>query len=389
MATRMEDVIIVGAGPTGLALAAELRRLGVDSMLFDKQMEGANTSRATVVHARTLEVLEPLGISNTMVARGKILHRGHLREKGGELKATISFDDLPTKYPFVLVLPQDRTEAILMERLWKLGGAVHRPAEVTSLAQTPECVTVTYTAAGVLVQELCGKWVIGCDGLHSIVRQAAGIGFAGGDYEESFVLADMELDWPLSTHDAADALDLFLDKQGVTLVVPLPGNTWRMVATVDNAPQHPTVEDCQRILDERTVPGAKVRRVVWSSRFRIQHRVASKLRQGRVLIAGDAAHVHSPAGGQGMNTGIQDAVALANALATAIRTGDESELAAWEEKRLKIAHSVVNTTDKMTRLAASDNPVMHLLRDAALGLMGHVPELERAVARRMSEIDNR
>lgn len=389
MATRMEDVIIVGAGPTGLALAAELRRLGIGTMLFDRLVQGANTSRATVIHARTLEVLEPLGISDTMVAQGIPLRAGHLREKGGAIKATIAFDELPTKYPFALALPQNLTEEILVTKLRELGGSVFRPIEVTSLTQTPHCVTVTYTAAGTLVQDLCGRWVVGCDGLHSAVRQAAGIAFTGGDYEESFVLADVEMDWPLSSHAAANTLELFLGDEGITLIAPLPKNIWRIIATQENPPKNPTVDDCQRILDERTVTGAKAHGVVWSSRFHIQHRVARKLRQGRVLIAGDAAHVHSPAGGQGMNTGVQDAVSLASALATAIRNGDESELISWEEKRLKIAHSVVNTTDKMTKLALSQNPVTHLLREAMLGMLGHIPAVGHAVARRLSEIDNR
>ncbi|MEZ2347101.1 FAD-dependent oxidoreductase [Terriglobus sp. RCC_193] len=389
MATRMEDVIIVGAGPTGLSLAAELRRLGIGAMLFDRLVEGANTSRATVVHARTLEVLEPLGISDTMVARGIPLRAGHLRETGGAIKATIAFDELPTKYPFALALPQNLTEEILATKLRALGGSIFRPIEVTSLTQTPDCVTTTYTAAGTLVQELCGRWVVGCDGMRSTVRQAAGIAFTGGDYEESFVLADVKMDWPLSSHAAANTLELFLGDQSITLVAPLPNNIWRIIATQENPPQNPAVEDCQRILDARTVPGAKVHQVVWSSRFHIHHRVASKLRQGRVLIAGDAAHVHSPAGGQGMNTGVQDAVSLASALVVAIRNGDESELAAWEQKRLKIAHSVVNTTDKITKLALSANPLTHLLRETMLGVFGHVPAVGHAMARRLSEIDNR
>ena len=389
MAERMEDVIVVGAGPTGLAVAAELRRLGLSPMVFDKQVAGANTSRATVVHARTLEVLEPLGISDAMVARGIPLRSGHLREKGGAIQATIPFDELPTKYPFTLALPQNMTEEILLARLRELGGAVLRPIEVTSLVQTPESVMVTYTAAGTLVQEISARWVVGCDGMHSAVRQAAGIAFTGGEYEEGFLLADVEMDWPLSSHEAARELELFLGDEGITLIAPLPNKVWRIIATQENAPQQPNVADCQHILDARTVAGAKVKRVVWSSRFHIHHRVANTLRQGRVLIAGDAAHVHSPAGGQGMNTGVQDAVALANALANAIRSGDESALTAWEEDRLKIAHSVVSTTDKMTKLALSHNPLTHLLRSAVLDVLGHVPAAQRAVARRLSEIDNR
>ncbi|SEB73170.1 FAD-dependent oxidoreductase [Terriglobus roseus] len=384
MAAKQQDVIIVGAGPTGLALAAELRRLGVNAMLFEKESYAGTTSRATVVHARTLEVLEPLGISKRLIDNGLILHTAHLRE-GSEIKATISFDDLPTAYSYILVCTQDRTESVLTQRLQELGGHVTRCIDVTSLAHTPDSVTLTYTAAGVLVQDITAGWVVGCDGLHSIVRQAAGIAFEGGDYEESFILADVEMDWPLGR----DAMELFLHEAGLTLVVALPGGLYRIIATVADAPKHPTISDCQKILNERTVPGAVVHNVHWSSRFRIQHRVARKLRQGRILIAGDAAHVHSPAGGQGMNTGIQDATTLAAALHQAIATGDESGIAKWEAERLKIARNVVSTTDTMTKLAATSSPVMHAVRDAVLGLVGHVPVLGHAVARRLSEIDNK
>jgi 2-polyprenyl-6-methoxyphenol hydroxylase-like FAD-dependent oxidoreductase len=381
---RMQDVVIVGAGPTGLALAAELQRLGTGALVLDQMPTGQNTSRATVVHARTLEVLEPLELAQDLIRRGLPLRDARLRE-GEKVLATISFDDLPTAYPYMLVCTQDQTEAALTKRLYALGGGVTRPVKVTEVEPDADGVEITYTAAGVLVQNLRARWVVGCDGLHSAVREQAGISFEGGSYDENFVLADVEMDWPLGR----DALELFLSDGGLTMIVALPQNRFRIIATVKEAPEHPSMEDCQRILDERTIPGSHVNRVVWSSRFHIQHRVAGKLRAGRMLIAGDAAHVHSPAGGQGMNTGIQDAVALAGALHQALKTGDESGLAEWEKKRLEIAHSVVNTTDTMTRLAASSSTAVHVLRDAVLGIIGHVPALQKTIARRLSEIDNR
>jgi 2-polyprenyl-6-methoxyphenol hydroxylase-like FAD-dependent oxidoreductase len=381
---RMEDIVIVGAGPTGMALAAELRRLGTAALVLDQLPGGQNTSRATVAHARTLEVLEPLELSQDLIHRGLTIQTARLRE-GEKVLATIGFEDLPTAYPFMLVCTQDQTEAALMARLHALGASVTRPVKVTALQPDADGVDITYTAAGVLVQNLRARWVIGCDGLHSVVREQAGISFEGGSYDENFILADVEMDWPLDR----DALELFLSDGGLTMIVALPENRFRIIATVPEAPEHPSLEDCQRILDTRTIAGGRVKSVVWSSRFHIQHRVAGKLRAGRMLIAGDAAHVHSPAGGQGMNTGIQDAIALAGALHHAQKTGDESALTEWEKKRLEIARSVVNTTDTMTRLAASSSTAMHLVRDAVLEVIGHVPALQRSVARKLSEIDNR
>ena len=324
-----ESVVIVGAGPTGLALAAELRRLGTPALLLDKLPAGQNTSRATVVHARTLEVLEPMGVSPRLVERGVVLHQAHMRERDKVL-ATIRFDDLPTAYPFILVCPQDRTEAALAERLGELGGSITRPAEVLGITPSDVGVEILY-CGGAEQKTVLAEWLVGCDGLHSVVRQGAGIGFEGGNYEENFLLADVEMDWPLDR----ESLDIFLTADGITLVAPLPENRFRVIAAVkQDPPEHPSVADCQRLLDECGPRNGvvKVHSVVWSSRFRIQHRVATQLRKGRVLVCGDAAHVHSPAGGQGMNTGIQDAVSLAAVLHAAVNTGDESGFAEWEKK---------------------------------------------------------
>ena len=295
------EVAIVGAGPTGLALAVTLASAGVDFVIVDRLAEGANTSRAAVVHARTLEVLDELGAAEELIARGIPITRFAVRD-GSRRLLTVPFDGLPTPYPFTLMVPQCETEAVLLARLRALGADVHRPYEVDSVVQDADGVTLTMTTG----QTLRAEYAVGADGMHSAVRAASGIGFTGSAYAESFVLADVEMDWA----PGPEEVSLTFGAAGLTVVAPLPGGHYRIVATVDEAPATPDLAFVQRLLDERAPGRATVTALAWSSRFRVHHRVADHYRAGRLLLAGDAAHVHSPAGGQGMNTGIQDGFAL-------------------------------------------------------------------------------
>ncbi len=225
------------------------------------------------------------------------------------------------------------------------------------------------------------RYAVGADGIHSVVREQAGIGFEGGVYDESFMLADVRL----SGEAPHDEVILFWAKAGLTVVAPLPGDIFRIVAPVADAPEEPSAAFVQQILDSRG-PGAGrmvVTDVVWGSRFRIHHRVADTYRAGRLLLSGDAAHVHSPAGGQGMNLGIQDAVALADALAGVLGGAPESTLDDYTAARRPIAQQVVEMTDRLTRLATLPRAARPL-RNAAIGLAGRVPSVRRALAMRLS-----
>jgi 2-polyprenyl-6-methoxyphenol hydroxylase-like FAD-dependent oxidoreductase len=376
------DVVIVGAGPTGLALGAELYRLGVSPLILDRQAEGQNTSRACVVHARTLEVLEGIGATPDLLQQGLIVPVFRIRE-GDRLLSSITFKDLKTAYPYTLMCPQNRVEAILLERLQSLGGSVQRPTEVTDLRPSMNEVDVQIkNTEG--AQTIRAKWVIGCDGAHSVVREKSAIPFEGGAYEESFLLADLEMDWPLDREEVT----LFYSEDGLMVVAPLPGDHYRVVATVQHAPAEPTVTDFESILKHRGPQNGviSIRRMVWASRFHIQHKVAQVLRKGRVILAGDAAHVHSPAGGQGMNTGIQDGISLAAALNGTLRDGDESILNKWQKERLKVVHSVVDFTDRLTRIATLSSPILKRLRNTAVELIGNVPFAQHAIAEKLAEL---
>jgi 2-polyprenyl-6-methoxyphenol hydroxylase-like FAD-dependent oxidoreductase len=369
------DVLVVGAGPTGLTLAASLVARGISTTVVDRQAAGANTSRAAVVNARSLEVLEGLDVTRRLVKEGVEAPRFTIRDRQRTL-LPVDFSVLPTEYAYSLMVPQSTTEKLLLDRLVELGGCVVRPKTLTAIAQDRDGVTATFDDGDVIR----ARYAVGADGIHSIVREQAGIGFEGGVYDESFVLADVRL-----AGDAPhDEVILFWDKAGLTVVAPLPGGVHRIVAPVADAPEEPSASFVQQLLDTRVGAGQlTVTGIVWGSRFRIHHRVADTYRAGRLLLAGDAAHVHSPAGGQGMNLGIQDAVALADALAAVLADGPETLLDDYSTARRPIARHVVSMTDRLTRLATLPRAVRPI-RNAAIGLVGRIPRVRRAVALRLS-----
>lgn len=369
------DVLIVGAGPTGLTLATALAQRGQRALVIDRLGAGDNTSRAAVVHARTLEVLEPLGVTQALVTRGLQARRFTIRDRDRVL-VPIAFDKLPTPYPYTLMVSQAVTEQVLLDRFVQLGGRVQRPRTVVGLTQDDAGVTVTLDDAGCLR----ARHVVGCDGMHSTVRQQAGIPFPGAAYGESFVLADVRL----SGNVPRDEVVLYFSPAGLMVVAPLPGDVHRIVAPVDDAPERPDAAYVQSLLDGRgpDSQSVQVRDVLWSSRFRVHHRVAETYRAGRVLLAGDAAHVHSPAGGQGMNAGILDAMCLADALTRAL-AGHPEALDAYSAERRPIAHQVVAFADFLTRMATVPRGV-RALRNLLLAALSRLPAFRGRLAWRLS-----
>lgn len=380
------DVLIVGAGPTGLALACTLASAGVSHVLVDRLPAGNNTSRAAAVHARTLEVLERVGVTERLHAEGHVVPRFVIRDRD-RIVATIPFEHLPTRYPYVLTVPQNVTERVLTERLRELGGDVVRPCVVTDLQQDGEAAYVTLTHGDGPPHTLRARYVVGADGMHSTVRERAGIGFVGGAYAQSFMLADVRMSWQLSRDEVMG----FFSPAGLVIVAPLPDGRHRIVATMDDAPERPGLDDVQQLLSARgpeAMP-AWVHEIVWSSRFHVHHRVADHYRAGRVLLAGDAAHVHSPAGGQGMNTGIQDAVALGAALTAVVAQGvSEAALDAYEQRRRPVAGRVVAFTDRLTRIATVKSPRGRALRNAAIGFASRIPAMPRRLATELAGLRN-
>jgi 2-polyprenyl-6-methoxyphenol hydroxylase-like FAD-dependent oxidoreductase len=370
------DVLVVGAGPTGLTLAASLVARGVRTTVVDRQAAMAHTSRAGAVNARTLEVLEDLDVSRRLVKEGVVAPRFTIRDRGRTLMQ-LDFGGLATDYPYTLLVPQNITEKLLLDRLIELGGTVLRPKALTIIKQDSDGVTATFDD-GTTIR---ARYAVGADGIHSVVREQAGIGFQGGAYEESFVLADVRM----SGDVPVDEVILFWATAGLTVVAPLPDGSYRIVAPVSDAPESPSVELIQQLLDTRGSGAGRmvVADVIWGSRFRIHHRVADTYRAGRLLLSGDAAHVHSPAGGQGMNLGIQDAVALADALSRVLSGEPDSVLDDYSAARRPIAQQVVEMTDRLTRLATLPQAARPL-RNTVIGVAGRIPKVRRALAMRLS-----
>lgn len=372
----MTDVLIVGAGPTGLTLGATLTKRGVATTVVDAQPAGENTSRACAVASRTLEVLERIDVSQQLVAQGIRNPRFSMRDRDRVL-IPIDFSTLPTSYPYTLTISQADTERVLLDRLTQLGGEVVRPRTLTGLTQDDESVVATFDIG----DPITARYVVGADGMHSAVRSQAHIGFRGHEYPESFALADVRL----RGNAPMDEIFLFYAPAGLTVLAPLPGGMHRIVAPVENAPASPAAPFVQQLLDARGFgPGQLVvEEVIWGSHFRIHHRVADSYRAGRLLLAGDAAHVHSPAGGQGMNTGIQDAVVLADALEQVLAGAPDSLLDRYGDDRRAVAQQVLSLTGRLTRMATLP-PVLRPARNVAMQLSSRAPAIRRRLAWRLS-----
>lgn len=376
------EVLVVGAGPVGLAVAASLAGHGHHVAVVDQQARVAHTSRAAVVHARTLEMLDAIGVSKRLTGLGIHAQQFSIRDGDREL-VTIRFDSLPTEYPYTLMIPQNVTEQVLLDRLEELGGDVLRPYAATGLRQTDDSAEVTLDSGDVIE----ARYVVAADGMNSTIRDLAGLGSAGNDsLPLSFALADVRVEGDLPT----DRVLLFFSNAGMLVVAPLPDGSYRLVAEVDESPEHPDVAYAQRLLEARGPQSTpvKVTEVIWGSRFRIHERVAERYRAGRVLLAGDAAHTHSPAGGQGMNLGLRDAVTLGDVLSAALREGREDKLDEYAVHSRAEAIRVVSLAHRLTRLATAPRPVRPL-RNAALSGLTLLPTFRRSLAEQLSAIGHR
>lgn len=387
------DVLVVGAGPTGLMLANQLARRGVRTLIIDRHAGPARETRALGVQARTLEIYAKLGVVDRALALGKRGAGANLWAEGRRM-ARVPLGDAGAQlspYPYILVLGQDDNEKILGERLHDFGLSVRWNTELLALTQTPECATATLKLASGETQEIEAAWVAGCDGARSAVREQSGIGFPGAPYEHVFFVADVQATGSM----VPDEVNVYLYKDGFHLLFPMRGQDhWRLVGILPAA-----LRDREGVRFDDVIPsvrkeagaGLAFEGCSWFSTYRIHHRSASRFREGRAFVLGDAAHIHSPVGAQGMNTGLQDAYNLGWKLALVVQgQADEALLDSYEAERLPVARRLLDTTDRGFKLVVSDNWFAGLLRTEVLARIGALamsrPRIQRMAFRVVSQI---
>ena len=389
------DVVIVGAGPTGLMAATLLRRCGVSVRLLDKSARQAHESRAFAVHARSLELLRSIGLGDAFMERG-LIASGAQVFVGGRQVAEIDVADIgrrDTPYPFVLMVPQWDIEAILADDLRAHGVTVEHEVEVYDVRQTELGVMVSATRADGTRFGVSAAYVIGADGAHSVVRKCLGLRFDGAPYPQGFLLADCRVDWPLDH----DHLKIFVGDRNLAVYLPLRGREiGRVIAISPGSESAPADEDA----GARPATLAEVESALrgtaklpvtlhdarWVTRYRLHHRGVDRYGVGRVFVAGDAAHIHSPAGGQGMNTGLQDAANLAWKLALVLTGRAPSELLdTYHAERWPVGQKILQRTDRLFAAMSSQAGWVARARNLLLPLVapalaGLAPVRARAFA---------
>jgi 2-polyprenyl-6-methoxyphenol hydroxylase-like FAD-dependent oxidoreductase len=363
---KTTDVLIIGAGPTGLSLACQFIRYNVEFVILDRKEGVTPYSKAIGVHARTLEIYEQMDLAQKAVEQGTIAGKGRLLVQG-EVRGEIDFSQIGkgmSAYPFVLLLEQSKNEKLLYEYLQTHGKEVYWNSELESFEQSNSGVTAQVKTANGESQTIAARYLVGCDGPRSVVRHSLGLEFSGSTFERMFYVADAQVDWEF-THDA---VHVCLAKESFAVFFPLKGEKrYRIVGVF---PEEFAKEEGDVLYEEieaRTRQLAQfeldIHDVEWFSTYKVHTRHAARFSAGRCFLAGDSAHIHSPAGAQGMNTGIQDAYNLAWKLATVLQGADsETLLNTYNEERLENAKNLLRTTDRMFQVVASDEWWLSLLR---------------------------
>jgi 2-polyprenyl-6-methoxyphenol hydroxylase-like FAD-dependent oxidoreductase len=363
------DVLVVGAGPTGLMLANQLVRRGIRTLIIDRHAAPSTETRALGVQARTLEIYSQLGIVDRALELGKRGTGGNIWAEG-KRRARVRLSDIGEKvtpYPFLLVLGQDDNERIMGDHLRELGCFVQWNTELVSLSQQADHVAAVLKMPEGSHRNILAAWVGGCDGARSAVREASGITFAGAPYEHVFFVADTELTGSM----VPDELNVYLFRDGFHLLFPMRGKDhWRIAGILP-----PTLRDKPDLKFDAVIPSLQneagdqllIKSCSWFSTYRIHHRSAVRFRDRRCFLLGDAAHIHSPVGAQGMNTGLQDAYNLAWKLALVVQNRAKAELLdSYEQERIPVARALLNGTDRAFRLVVSNTQFAGLLRTKIL-----------------------
>ncbi len=377
------DVLIVGAGPVGLLLANECARRNLRFRLVEARASQSEHSKALAIFPRTLEILDMAGLAGPFLEAANRVTSVRVSTHGHTL-AQMRFAPEESPYRFIAMVPQDVTERLLVEQLRRQGGSVEYETSFVSAVQAGESVTATLDHGG-RRDEVTVAFIVGCDGAHSTVRHLLQLPFEGAEYNDLFLLADVESNEALP----ASELQLCPSEFGPVAIFPMSLRRRRIVATLAEAEgDAPTLELVQTILQQRAPLGLEARALHWSSYFRIHHRQASRLRTGRIFIAGDAAHIHSPFGGQGMNTGMHDVWNLVWKLDLFLRgAGNEELLESYTAERRPVIKHVIETTDHLARAMGTPNKLAQALRDAIIPMVSHLAPFQHAFVQRLAELD--
>jgi len=381
------DVLVVGAGPTGLTLACELLRHGVRCRVIDRLAEPVIHSKAAVVHARTMEIFDAMGVVESVLPHTKAIHGANVYSQGKRV-VHFTFDEFDSPYPHVFGMSQRDTERELAEHFAKLGGRIERDVALDTFMQEDDGVRAT-TVSPTGTSEIHARYLVGADGSHSRVREVMGLPFEGSAYEERLIQADLRISWPMAMDD--DEVVSFLHPDGALGCFPLfTDGRYRLIAFLPPGDERePTLEAFQQLAQERAHPDVKVSDPAWMVAFRIHCRMVPRYRDRRVFVAGDAAHIHSPAGGQGMNMGIQDAFNLGWKLGLVIRGAARPEiLDSYDAERRPIARATLDATDAATRRGTAAirlrHPLAVGLRNQLMSFVTSLDLVRESVSRAMS-----
>jgi 2-polyprenyl-6-methoxyphenol hydroxylase-like FAD-dependent oxidoreductase len=383
------SVLIVGAGPVGLTLACELTRYRIPVRIVDKAAQRTDKSKAIVIWSRTLELLDRGDRGSApFVEAGFKVDGVNIVAADGHVVGHVRMDSVASPYPYALMLPQSDTERLLEERLLRLGVSVERSTEATALTIRADGVEATLRRADGREETVQADWLAGCDGAHSIVRHTLAAPFSGETMNSDWILADVHMrGYPFPDTEVA----IYWARDGVLPIFPISPGRYRVIANIPptggDHPRDPTLEELQTIVEQRGPKGASLFDPVWLSGFRINSRKVASYRSGRAFLSGDAAHVHSPAGGEGMNTGMQDSFNLAWKLALAINgTCGEALLDTYSPERSGVGDEVLKNTSRLTAIGTLRNPIAEELRNIVGRVAFGLAPVQHAFADQMSQV---
>jgi 2-polyprenyl-6-methoxyphenol hydroxylase-like FAD-dependent oxidoreductase len=380
------QVLVVGAGPTGLVLAADLLARGIHTRVIDKGDGVTLETRAIAIHGRALEVLDMMGLADRFLDTGQRARRFTFYADG-KRRVSLDLSLNGTRFGFVLDIPQYQTERLLRTRVAELGGTVESGVELTSLTAEGCGLIASVVDATGRRRSVTADYVVGCDGAHSRVRHELGVRFEGHPYPQDWLLADVTLDWGRPD----DEIHAFFTAGGMPLICfPMRSHQWRVTVPFagEREPGQPSLAEIQRLVDQRSPQALVLSDPTWLANFRCHRRSTETYRSGRVLLAGDAMHIHNPAGGQGMNTGITDAHNLGWKLAlVAAGRAPGSLLDTYGTERAPVAAQVLALTHTLVRYGTMASPLKRIIRDAVIPPVARIRPVHCRAVRRWAQVN--